>query len=309
MISRRNILKTIGIAAAGTAIQPARALATTKREHKISFCLNVSTIRGQNLGFLKEFEITAKAGYAGIEIWIDPLQKFIESGGTAKDLAKRTKDLGLTIENAIGFAQWIVDDETTRTRGIEQLKREMGLLAEAGCHRIAAPPMGAHQQSGLNLDRAAERYRHILEIGRMEGVIPQLEFWGASANLHNLAQALYVAAVADHPNARILSDVYHMYRGGSGWESLKLVAPGIIEVFHFNDYPDSPPREKLSDGDRVYPGDGIAPMQKVIKEMLAKNAPVVFSLELFNRNYWENDALQVAKTGMQKLKKVVEVCL
>lgn len=309
MISRRNILKTIGIAAAGTAIQPARALANSPRENKLSFCLNVSTIRGQNVGFLKEFEITSKAGYSGIEIWIDPLQKYVGGGGSLKELEQKTNDLGLTIENAIGFAQWIVDNETIRNQGVEQLKREMGMLAQIGCKRIAAPPMGAHQQSGLNLDRAAERYRHILEIGRMEGVIPHLEFWGASANLHNLAQALYVAAVADHPDARILSDVYHMYRGGSGWESLKLVAPGIIEVFHFNDYPDSPPREKLSDGDRVYPGDGIAPMQKVIKEMLAKNAPVVFSLELFNRDYWENDALQVAKTGLEKMKREVETCL
>lgn len=309
MVSRRNILKSLGLLATGTALSSAMALTSAPTKHKISYCLNVSTIRGKNIGFLKEFEITAKAGYSGIEIWIDPLQKFIESGGIAKDLAKKTKDLGLTIENAIGFAPWIVDDEPTRARGIEQLKREMGLLAEAGCHRIAAPPMGAHQQPGLNLDRAAERYRHILEIGRNEGVVPHLEFWGASANLHNLAQALYVAAVANHPDARILSDVYHMYRGGSGWESLKLVAPGIIEVFHFNDYPDSLTREKLNDSDRVYPGDGIAPLQKIIKEMMKKDAPVVFSLELFNKGYWEKDALEVAQTGLEKMKQAVEACI
>jgi 2-keto-myo-inositol isomerase len=309
MVSRRNILKSLGLLATGTAISPASALTPAPTKHKISYCLNVSTIRGQNLGFLKEFEITAKAGYSGIEIWIDPLQKFIESGGTAKDLAKRTKDLGLTIENAIGFAPWIVDNEPTRTRGIEQLKREMGILAEAGCHKIAAPPMGAHQQPGLHLDKAAERYRHILEIGKNEGVVPHLEFWGASANLHNMAQALYIAATADHPNARILSDVYHMYRGGSGWESLKLVAPGVIEIFHFNDYPDSPPREKLNDSDRVYPGDGVAPIKKVIREMLDKNAPVVFSLELFNKKYWEEDALEVAKTGLRKMMNLVEESL
>jgi 2-keto-myo-inositol isomerase len=309
MISRRNVLKSLGLLATGTAISPSMAFTPAPQKHKITYCLNVSTIRGQNVGFLKEFEITSKAGYSGIEIWIDPLQKYIESGGTAKDLAKRTKDLGLTIENAIGFAPWIVDDEATRTRGIEQLKREMGILAEAGCHRIAAPPMGAHQQPGLNLDKAAERYRHILEIGRNEGVVPHLEFWGASANLHNLAQALYVAAVANHPDTKLLSDVYHMYRGGSGWEGLKLVAPGVIEIFHFNDYPAEPPREKLNDSDRVYPGDGIAPIKNVIREMIDKNTPVVFSLELFNRNYWEQDALEVAKTGLRKMMNLVEESL
>jgi 2-keto-myo-inositol isomerase len=304
MISRRNALKSFGLLAAGAALSPAAAMPVAQRP-TISYCLNVSTIRGQNQGFLKEFEITSKAGYSGIEIWIDPLQKYLESGGTLPEIAQRTKDLGLTIENAIGFARWIVDDETVREKGIEQLKREMGMLAKVGCRRIAAPPMGAHQQPGLNLDKAAERYHRILETGKTEGVVPQLEFWGASTNLNNLAQALYVAAAANHPDARLLSDVYHMHRGDSGFEGLKLIAPGIIEIFHMNDYPGNITREKLTDSDRVYPGDGIAPIKKIIRELLAKKSSVVFSLELFNKNYWEEDGLEVATTGLRKMKVLV----
>jgi hypothetical protein len=29
------------------------------------------------------------------------------------------------------------------------------------------------------------------------------------------------------------------------------------------------------------------------------------SLELFNRQYWQQDAFEVAKTGLEKMKKVV----
>jgi hypothetical protein len=32
--------------------------------------------------------------------------------------------------------------------------------------------------------------------------------------------------------------------------------------------------------------------------------PKILSLELFNREYWEQDPLQVAKTGLEKMKKV-----
>ena len=32
----------------------------------------------------------------------------------------------------------------------------------------------------------------------------------------------------------------------------------------------------------------------------------VLSLELFNENYWIEDALEVAKTGLQKMKKLVK---
>jgi sugar phosphate isomerase/epimerase len=309
MISRRNLIKSLGFVTAGTTLAPGLARAAATSRNPVSYCLNVSTIRGQNVGFLKEFEITSKAGYSGIEIWIDPFMKYLDSGGTPGELSKRVKDLGLTIENAIGFAQWIVDDEQIRSQGLEQLKKEMSLLAAAGCKRIAAPPMGAHQNPGLSLDRAAERYHAILELGKKEGVTPHLEFWGASANLHNLAQSLYVAAAANHPDARILSDVYHMYRGGSGTEALKLIAPGIIEVFHFNDYPGNIQREKLTDSDRVYPGDGIAPVKDIIREMIHKGRPVVFSLELFNKAYWGSDAFKVARVGLEKMQELVRECL
>ena len=305
MISRRSLIKSLGLATAGTALAPGLAPAAEISQGPVSFCLNVSTIRGQNVGFLKEFEITSRAGYTSIEIWIDPYMKYLESGGKPAELKKRTSDMGLTIENAIGFAQWIVDDERHRKAGLEQLKREMGLLAAAGCQRIAAPPMGAHQNPGLSLDKAAERYHAILEMGKKEGVTPHLEFWGASANLHNLAQSLYVAAAANHPGARILADVYHMYRGGTGTEALNLIAPGVIEIFHFNDYPESIAREKLTDGDRVYPGDGVAPIINITREMIRKGSPVVLSLELFNKTYWEKDALEVARLGLMKMQEIV----
>lgn len=308
MITRRRVLKSLGLAACGTVALPAVASRAAGDKPPLSYCLNTSTIRGQNPGFLREFDVASQAGYSGIEIWIDPLNKFLANGGTLNDVALKAADLGLTIENAIGFAQWIVDDEQVRLKALEQLRREMGLLARTGCKRIAAPPMGAHQQPGLDLEKAAMRYREILEIGRKEGVIPQLEFWGAAASLHSLGQALHIAAAANDPDARILADIYHLHRGGSGFEGLGLVAPGVVEVFHINDYPGDIPREKLKDSDRVYPGDGVAPVKKVISHMLRKKAPVVMSLELFNENYWKMDALEVAKRGLVKMRQIVSEC-
>lgn len=308
MITRRRVLKSLGLAACGTVALPAVASRTAGDKPPLSYCLNTSTIRGQNPGFLREFDVASQAGYSGIEIWIDPLNKFLANGGTLNDVALKAADLGLTIENAIGFAQWIVDDEQVRLKALEQLRREMGLLARTGCKRIAAPPMGAHQQPGLDLEKAAMRYREILEIGRKEGVIPQLEFWGAAASLHSLGQALHIAAAANDPDARILADIYHLHRGGSGFEGLGLVAPGVVEVFHINDYPGDIPREKLKDSDRVYPGDGVAPVKKVISHMLRKKAPVVMSLELFNENYWKMDALEAAKRGLVKMRQIVSEC-
>jgi sugar phosphate isomerase/epimerase len=79
----------------------------------------------------------------------------------------------------------------------------------------------------------------------------------------------------------------------------------FIEVFHMNDFPGSKPREEQNDADRVYPGDGTAPLKEILTDLNAGGGTTVLSLELFNREYWEEDPLAVAKTGIRKMKEAV----
>ena len=137
--SRRQLLAGAG-AAIGAAVTTNTATAKdTKSKTPFRYCLNTGTIRGQKLTFDKELEITAKAGYDAIEPWVGGINRYIESGGTAKELRKRIADLGITVESAISFPRWIVDDDAERAKGLEQAKREMDLLAKLGGKRIAAP--------------------------------------------------------------------------------------------------------------------------------------------------------------------------
>jgi sugar phosphate isomerase/epimerase len=90
-----------------------------------------------------EIEIAAKAGYGGIEPWIREIDAYVESGGSLNDLRKRIADLGLVVESAIGFAEWIVDDDARRAKGLEEARRTMDIVRQIGGTRIAAPPAGA----------------------------------------------------------------------------------------------------------------------------------------------------------------------
>ncbi len=309
-ISRRNLLKTslTGVAGMALGLEKGSAMPLSSK-HQFSFCLNTSTIRKQNLGLMAEIELAAKAGYDGIEIWVNTLENFVSKGGKLKDARQKAQDLGIVIEDAIGFATWIVDDPNQRAKALEQTKREMGMLAEIGCKRIAAPPFGATNVPGIDLKLAAARYRKMLELGDENGVLPQLEMWGFSANLNLLGEALLVAAESGHPKAVVLTDVYHLFKGGSQTEGLKLLNGAAMEMFHVNDYPADISREKINDSYRVFPGDGVAPLDKIFKILHQKNSPIVLSLELFNESYWKMDALEVAKIGLSKMKASVEKAL
>ena len=79
--------------------------------------------------------------------------------------------------------------------------------------------------------------------------------------------------------------------------------------FHVNDYPANFPRETIVDAQRVYPGDGIAPLGKIFRTLRDNGYRGVISLELFNREYWKQDAFEVAKTGFEKTKEAVAKAL
>jgi sugar phosphate isomerase/epimerase len=118
-----------------------------------------------------------------------------------------------------------------------------------------------------------------------------------------------VAAESRHPSACLLLDVYHLHKGGSGFAALHLVAGAAMHVWHVNDYPASPPRETIGDAQRVYPGDGIAPLGDIFRALRSAGFRGMLSLELFNQDYWRQDALIVARTGLEKTRATVRQAL
>jgi sugar phosphate isomerase/epimerase len=296
---------TSGLATVAAVAMPSSAPAAEKASPEdFTFCLNTSTIRGQKLTLVEEVEIAAKAGYQAIEPWINELEQHVKDGGSLKDVAKRIRDHGMVVPDVIGFFEWVVDDDDKRRKGLENARRGMDLAQQVGSARIAAPPVGATGQSDLNLLRAAERYRALLEVGDKIGVVPQVEVWGFSQALGRLGECALVAIECQHPKACVLADVYHLHKGGSGFTGLKQLGPAALQVFHMNDYPAQPPRADISDAHRVYPGDGVAPLKEVLRDLRELGFRGVLSLELFNRDYWKQDALLVARTGLAKMQAV-----
>ncbi|MEP0713564.1 sugar phosphate isomerase/epimerase family protein [Algoriphagus sp.] len=299
-MKRRNLLKSIALGATALPLAPALASTTQKKDATIQFSLNTSTLRGQKLTLPQLIEVSAKAGYDGIELWISELEAYLQTGKSLTSLKKHFRDAGISPFNAIGFAPWMAQDVEKSKAGFEQMEKEMGMLAEIGCTRIAAPAIGATDP--VDLLAAGEQYARLLALGRKTGVMPQLEFWGAFPPFHQLGQCLATAAAANDPDARLLPDVYHLFRGASGFEGLKLVNGNAIEVFHMNDFT-SKPRLEQKDSDRVYPGDGIGPMKEIAAILKAMGGNKILSLELFNETYWAQDAQEVANTGLKKMKQ------
>jgi 2-keto-myo-inositol isomerase len=303
--------KSLTAAAAATVLgqtAPAAAAETSSSE-PFGYCFNTSTIRGQKLSLVEELEIAARAGFKGVEPWVAELDEYVKQGGKLSDLRKRIDDLGLSVESVIGFSPWIVNDDAQRAAGLEDAKRVMDMTAQIGGKRIAAPASGISDADRPDLPTIAQRYRALLEVGDQCGVMPQVELWGFSPLLSKLSEVSYVAIGSNHPRACILADSYHLYKGGTPYENLRLLNGAAMHVFHINDYPATPGRAEITDAHRVFPGDGVAPLGDLFRILRDTGFRGMLSLEVFNREYWNQDALYVARAGFEKTREAVQKAL
>jgi len=124
------------------------------------------------------------------------------------------------------------------------------------------------------------------------------------STLHEASQVLNSSSVE---NAKILLDPFHMYVGGSEFSGLQGLRGEQIGVFHVNDYPQSPAREKIEDKDRVFPGEGVSPADKISSTLYDIGYRGYLSLELFISDFQGRDALEVSKYGLQVMKEAYKV--
>lgn len=272
------------------------------RPPRPKFSMNASTIRGYKLSLKDQIKAVAAAGYGGFEPWLKDIHA-ARADGTFADAVKIARDMGLKFVNGIAFGQWVHPDAKVRAAGLEETKRDMAALAEMGCPRIAASMFGVQKAGSpkLGTDEIAERFAVLCDLGAKMGVQPLLEYWGHSVNLSRLEDALDVLARVKRPGTAVLADVYHTYRGGGDFATFARLTPEQLPVLHVNDYPSTKPRTELTDADRVWPGDGIAPWKELFTALCAQKLEPWMSIELFNPAYWRTTPADTLRTGIWKM--------
>lgn len=266
-------------------------------------CLDTATIRPAG-GIERKVELAYEAGYDAIEPWDNELEEYEKNGGDLKALGEKIKELGMFVPSMIGLWGCLQPTPEQFKESLASTRNRMRMASEIGCTHAQAIP----NEIGENFDYkfAAESYRKLLEIGKAEfNIIPSLVFVKMFP-LKRMGQAAAIALDANHPDAKIIPDVYHMYISEGGFEGLKLMDGNAFAIFQFNDAPANMAREKMEDKHRVFPGDGILPLPQILKDLKATGYSGCISLELYNPEYWKRDFLEVAKTGLEKTLQVIE---
>lgn len=267
---------------------------------EFAYCLNTSTIRPTPL--LEKVRIAGRLGFEAIEPWNDEIDAYLDDGGSLAELRSALGDAGLRVASVIALHGWVAAEGEAYGRVLDDCKRRMDQAAALGSPSIVASP----PQEAVDLSRAAARYAELLRLGRERGVRPAMEFLGFVDGVKDVASAWAIVEGTGDPDATIVADIFHLMRGGGAVDDLLRIPGDRMAIFHINDLPASPPPTEQSDADRVMVGDGIADLPRVVADLRSIGYRGPISLELFNPTLWASDPAEVCRTGLDRMKGLVE---
>jgi sugar phosphate isomerase/epimerase len=146
------------------------------------------------------------------------------------------------------------------------------------------------------------------ELAKPFGVTLMIEFTRTSSLIGSLATCLKVVRETNHPNVRTMMDTFHFWAGVSKFEDLDLLRDGELAHLHFEDLPADPPREGQDQPDRVFPGEGVAPLKRIVQLLKQKKYAGPASLELFQTRsalIGDLDPYQVAQRARAAIEPII----
>lgn len=268
---------------------------------RFELCFNTSTIRPASI--LEKIRAAGEAGYKAVELWNEDLTEWERAGGKLSELRQVLDDYDLAVPDVVHLSGWMdATDSVFESDLIGEARRLMEQGVAVGGPRIIAGP--AHGRVDLN--RAADRYCRLIELGQEVGCMPALEFLGFVAHVNNVDTLMAIVNRANHPETTVVMDAFHIYRGGGRDEDILKVPGSQVAIFHIDDAPQTDRRrETLTDGDRVYPGDGMLNLKKMLEMLASQGFSGPVSLELFNAALWREDAREVARVGAEKVRRLI----
>ena len=264
------------------------------------YCLNASTIRPTPI--LDKIRIAGDVGYSAIELWHDEIEAFVAAGRPLSDIKKALSDAGLALPTTIYLPGWCDTTGAEHEAALEVCKRRMQQAADLGSTYIIASPAGGKVDVAL----AARNYRELVDIGLSIGVKAAMEYLGFVEQINTIESALEIMTLSGHPQATIIVDPFHNFRGGGSFASLSKLRGDQIAISHFNDTPASPPRLEQHDHSRVLPGEGHLDLKQWVGLLKQIGYKSWLSLELFNDALWKQDAREVAKRGLVTMRAAAE---
>lgn len=249
-----------------------------------------------------EIPAAAAAGFEGLELWWDKVVDYVErySVDELEALLKREN------MKAIGICPFAFspfrDTEICR----KDIQNGLEIASRIGCTMLTICAYGRPVEFGWR--QAAEKYAEELKVlsqmAARYGVQLAIEPVSGNTIFAGPTATLEVIRMAGSPgNLGTLVDTFHYSRMGIELEDVCAMPKEKIFVVHINDSA-AGEAESLADPDRLYPTEGVLDLTGYMDALRAVEYDGYLSVEVFRREYWEEDIDTIcrrAKAGYDKM--------
>jgi 2-keto-myo-inositol isomerase len=290
-LSRRDLLALAAVPVVAQAGARGQRTGNPRSSGSMFVCMH--EISSDGFDFKTAMEGYARAGIRAVEPSLVKVKEFAdkESLATARRLLD---DLGLTAVSSSNQL-YLPEPGEERAASLDELKWKVDIARAIGADRLVAPSAGPGTYTADDYKRGVDNLREAGEIARPLGITLMLEHARSSHFVASLPTALKMVREANHPNVRVMLDTYHFWGGPSKFEDLDLLRDGELHHLHFEDVPADPPREIQGQPDRAIPGEGIAPLRRIVEALKKKGYRGPASFETFKPALQTMDPYQLAQ--------------
>jgi len=296
MLSRRTALLAAPIAA--------QLLPMSKLSAATKMTLSMHQQTSRAAGFRPSLEGWAKAGIKNVELSDTLLDAYLKTD-TLESAKKLIGDLGLTAVSSQAVLGDVWIPGPARAASLETWKKRCEQFATIGVTKIYCPSITNRKVTLDDYKATPEAIHEAGDIAKQFNMTSMIEFARTSTHLATLTSALKMIREANHPNVRPMLDFFHFWSGLSKFEDLDLLKPGELAHVHYQDIIETP-KELYDNNSRVIPGDGIAPLVKILQKLSEKGYAGPLSVELFLPNLNNGDPQAVGAEVKQKGEAVMK---
>lgn len=253
-----------------------------------------------------DVKVSAESGFYALEIWVKKVDHYLESHSyqQLQNLFLSNK-VEATALDAIEFIGFRGNEFPQIEERCVQLARLAQLLACPTIAVVPSPLPNIHISWAEIVSEYVTVLRRLSDLAKPYHINLAFEFLGMGwSSVRTPRGAWEIVQQTDRDNVGMVIDTAHFYAGGGLLGELEALPGDRIFAMHLDDLEDTP-KEAANDATRLFPGDGVIPLDEICARISQSGYDGHCSIELFRPAYWQKDPLWVARQAREAAQKVL----
>lgn len=271
------------------------------------FGLNGATTGTADL--LTDLRLAREAEFGALEIRDSKLEAYLQQGGTLGALRAAFADAGVRPLSLNALERSTLVEGLERDAVLGRCRTLCGWAEALDCPYVVAVPSflppGGMPEVEIRT-RSVAALRAMASVAAPYGIRVGFEFLGfPTCSVSTLRAARGIIDEAGDPAVGLVIDAFHFYIGGSQMEDLDGLDASRLFIVHLDDAEPGEP-SGLTDAQRLLPGEGVIALRALVDRIEEAGYSGAYSLELFRPEYWKMDPLDLARRGIESMRRLFE---